>query len=562
MKVKGITYITFKEDPEKAVVYKIIPSVDVIQRSKTGVSTPSTISFTVYKIEGGKQTQLAFDNSGVKMRVRKSNGSWENSINWTTKSYTVDSSTEWMEAQLFVNNSTWLDADLLDSKRVPVVVNGTDGDAAVQYWLETDTPIIHYDTNKVTNTASFVVNCKKKTGSGTATDCAEFSLSVAKYNGATWTTTTYTARNTITITTDKIYTRYRVRAVNGSGVTVCEIFVEAVFDGAIGPAGATGAIYLCRGEWNNLETYIKTAEVVHYVIYEGYAYEPKKASITGGSNPLADVNAGGANWKSLGRHDVIATRVLLANFALIAGGVFWNNKLMSQYGVNNSGATVNNYTAYSEDANGNENGTFHPNILIDFFKGYIKALQGFIGGFNIKDGKFESQQLTSGIANIILNGLTGAASFGGNKTILNANGSGQLGGPNLTFDASGNIVLTGKFESAKNGDRIIIDPSLKSIKMINSNGKAVLDMSFYNDSYSGSSANVTLYNYDSQGNQIGYTQMFGGRVIINKNGDIFDIGIDSNNKLLWLMDPSRLPTSGTYYGQIYRSGNNLCIRTT
>ena len=462
MKVKGITYITFKEDPEKAVVYRIIPSADIVKKSKTGVCTPSSITFSVYKIEGGKQTQLAFDNSGVKMRARKSNGSWENSINWTTKSYSIDNSTEWIEAQLFVNNSTWLDADLLDSKRVPVIIDGTDGDAAVQYWMETDTPIIHYDTNKVTNIASFIVNCKKKIGSGVATDCSEFSFSVSKYNGTSWTTTSYTARNTITITTDKTYTRYRVRAVNGSGVTVCEIIVEAVFDGAIGPAGAKGAIYLCRGEWNNQETYIMNSEIVHYVIYEGYAYEPKKASVTGGSNPLADVQVGGANWKSLGRYDVIATRVLLANFAIIAGGVFWNNKLMSQYGVNNSGATVNNYTAYSEDANGNENGTFHPNILIDFFKGYIKALQGFIGGFNIKNGRFEDQD-----GKLVLDGTNGIVSFGStHKIVFSLEGTGRNNGSvkflvnNVEVGVigfSGSSVLQ-RFE--ENGISTVIEPGM------------------------------------------------------------------------------------------------------
>lgn len=315
MKVKGITHITFKEDPEKAVVYRIIPSADVVRRNKSGISTPSVLTFSVYKIEGGKQTLLAFDNSEVKMRVRKSTGSWENSINWTTKFYTLDSSTEWVEAQLFVNSSTWLDADLLDSKRVPVIADGTDGE-----------------------------------------------------------------------------------------------------DGAQGPAGAAGAIYLCRGEWNSQETYIKTAEVVHYVICEGYAYEPKKASVTGGNNPLADVQAGGTNWKSLGRYDVIATRVLLANFALIAGAVFWNSRLMSQYGTNNSGLAVNNYTDYSEDANGNETGTFHPNVLIDFLKGYLKAVKGKIGNFEIEGNNL--------VANVGSNQLTLNATSG--KITLT---SSQSGGP-------------------------------------------------------------------------------------------------------------------------------------
>jgi len=466
MKVKGVAYISFKEDPEKAVVYRIIPSVDIVKKSKAGVCTPSTITFSVYKVEGGKQTQPAFDNSGVKMRVRKSNGSWENSINWTTKSYTIDSTTEWVDAQLFVNNSTWLDADLLDSKRVPVIIDGTDGsngkdgqngkdgDAAVQYWMETDTPIIHYDTAKVTNTASFNVSCKKKVGSGVTADCNEFRFSLERYNGTSWTAATiYSKRYMITIGTSSTYTRYRLRAIDDSDVTVCEIIIEAVFDGAIGPAGAKGAIYFFRGEWNNLETYIRTDDVIHYVVYNEYAYEPKKASVTGGSNPLADTQAGEVNWHTLGKYDVIATKVLLANFALIAGGVFWNNKLMSQWGVNNSGGAVNNYTAYSEDAAGNENGTFHPNILIDFLKGYIKAT----------DGEFN-----------------GKISIANGKILLNKDGSGQLANGNVVWDANGNITYRGKFETSASGRRVVIDNANANITIYNAVGDEILNITFDN----------------------------------------------------------------------------------
>jgi hypothetical protein len=274
---------------------------------------------------------------------------------------------------------------------------------AVQYWMETTDPVIHYDTNKITNTSSFTVTCKKRIGAGSAENCSEFRLCLEHFDGTQWLSTTYSKRASLSVATDSSYTRYRVKAVDDSGAVVCEINVEAIFDGAIGPAGTHGAIYLCRGEWNNQEPYIKTDDVVHYVIYEGYAYEPKQASVTGGNNPLADVQAGGANWKSLGRYDVIATRVLLANFALIAGAVFWNNKLMSQYGTNNSGATVNDYTNYSEDANGNETGTFHPNILIDFLKGYLKAVKGKIGNFSIEGNNLVaavgSNQLTLNATN-------------------------------------------------------------------------------------------------------------------------------------------------------------------
>ena len=118
---------------------------------------------------------------------------------------------------------------------------------------------------------------------------------------------------------------------------------------------------------------------------------------------------------------------------------------------------------------------------------------------------------------------------------------------------TGEVNITGKFESAKDGNRIVIDPEERVIRMINSNGKIVLDLSFYNVAGNGSSPNMMLYSYDDTGNEKGYTQMFGGRVIVNKNGfDIFDIGVDENNKIAFSLDYSRLPTSTPYYGYIYR----------
>lgn len=150
--------------------------------------------------------------------------------------------------------------------------------------------------------------------------------------------------------------------------------------GDTGQTGATGALYLPRGEWNADDTYTKTLSVIMYVIYEGYCYEVNVASITGGNTPLYDVQNGLGNWKSMGRHDVVATRVLLANFALLAGGVHWNNRLMSQYGVDANGDPSTSFTDYSEDAGGNPDGNFRPNTLIDFLNGRFRSLDATILG--------------------------------------------------------------------------------------------------------------------------------------------------------------------------------------
>jgi hypothetical protein len=150
-----------------------------------------------------------------------------------------------------------------------------------------------------------------------------------------------------------------------------------------------GAIYFPRGEWQSTATYTRTDEVIQFVQFEGYAYEVLKPSVTGGNDPRDDIKVDGGNWKAMGRYDVIATQVLLANFAIIAGAVFWNNRLMSQQGTDNSGNPTSNFVEYNENSAGTETGNFHPNILINFINGRLKAKNAEIeGSVHATAGKF------------------------------------------------------------------------------------------------------------------------------------------------------------------------------
>ncbi|MDR1338828.1 MAG: hypothetical protein LBK58_02055 [Prevotellaceae bacterium] len=150
-----------------------------------------------------------------------------------------------------------------------------------------------------------------------------------------------------------------------------------------------GAIYLPRGEWRTGAVYTRTDSVIEFVIYDGYAYECLKPGVTGGNDPHEDIKVNGGNWKSMGQYDVIATRILLANFAVIAGAVFWNSRLMSQKGTDSSGNPSDTFTNYREDSSGNETGTFHPNVLIDFQNGRLKAKNAEIEGIiRATGGKF------------------------------------------------------------------------------------------------------------------------------------------------------------------------------
>jgi len=63
-----------------------------------------------------------------------------------------------------------------------------------------------------------------------------------------------------------------------------------------------------------------------------------------------------------------------------------------------------------------------------------------IANFQFSNQVLRSQQSSSGgIANIIMNGITGYASFGGGRNVFNPDGSGGLADGNLTWDTSGHL---------------------------------------------------------------------------------------------------------------------------
>lgn len=57
-------------------------------------------------------------------------------------------------------------------------------------------------------------------------------------------------------------------------------------------------------------------------------------------------------------------------------------------------------------------------------------------------------------------------------------GSGWLANQNIIWDALGNLLLSGQFESNKDGNRIIIDPEDRSLKFMNDIGQTLIHMYF------------------------------------------------------------------------------------
>jgi hypothetical protein len=171
-----------------------------------------------------------------------------------------------------------------------------------------------------------------------------------------------------------------------------------------------------------------------------------------------------------------------------------------------------------------------------------------IGGWVIRNERLESQ--------------SGGAFLNG------ADGTIQLGGGNFSVDENGNVSIVGLFESGSDGDRIIISPTDKSLKMYNAGNRLTASLSFITAANNMSISYLTLYMYDSSGNLIGSLNLSPGSISlygIDMNKAAIQMAASSygSNSAILSFDVDKLPSSPTAIqrGMIYRDGTSLRIKT-
>lgn len=84
--------------------------------------------------------------------------------------------------------------------------------------------------------------------------------------------------------------------------------------------------------------------------------------------------------------------------------------------------------------------------------------------------------------------------------IFRMDGSGHLAKGNISWNALGELLTRGKFESNINGNRIIIDPDTRDIKLINTDGKVLGQWIF-----GGDGSQLNLGSIDLDGYLASYT---------------------------------------------------------
>jgi hypothetical protein len=243
------------------------------------------------------------------------------------------------------------------------------------YRYISDTPTMGY--NPLT-TAYWAVIAQKGTDGQNGTDGSYFEYRYAK-NGSVTAPPTLSATtanppgwSTAMPTTGSFeYLWMTVAKKTATGMLLQNWSMAVRISGTTGEKGDKGnsPALVFRGEYDNTKTYYGTSVRVDAVEYNNTYYVAivDKGSFTG----IIPTNTN--YWNPFGAtFDSIATGLLLADMANIAGFIFKDGTLISQYGTVN-GLDSDDY----HDAN------FRPNIIIDGLRGAISLRGGLVDRYTV-----------------------------------------------------------------------------------------------------------------------------------------------------------------------------------
>lgn len=140
-----------------------------------------------------------------------------------------------------------------------------------------------------------------------------------------------------------------------------------------------------------------------------------------------------------------------------------------------------------------------------------------------------------------------------------ANGSGWVANQNISWDELGNLLVRGVFESNKDGNRIIIDPSTRSLKMMY-NDLVMFELDFFvNGNYAGARMKSNLYDLTT-GQLYSSTEMDGGKVSVSKGDNEF-VRFDAYQSKIWIdVDKLSQDRDSAYPKEAYMDGEIMKFR--
>jgi len=322
--------------------------------------------------------------------------------------------------------------------------------------------------------------------------------------------------------------------------------------GAPGATGPTGPALNYRGDWVNTEAYELTTlrrDIVRYKSGNSHVYYAR-AGYTG-STPSGTAITNTNYWQSFGANfESLATGLLFAGKALISGWNFNDNFIWSQHRkcVLNGSDTSNQSTTpilLIGDEALNENLALNPNCA-------MKVSQN--GTITVGEGTSDSNAGITGQGNEPDN-----VRFWAGATYNNRNSS-----PFRVTQDGSMVASNAKIQSNTSGNKIIIDPTTRSIRMLASVGNIELEVCkidfFINGSNSGSTLRLNSYSGSSLRS---YTQITGQYVSICDSSGLEFFRADAINEKIWI-NYHKLPQSrdAAYPREVYMDGETVKVKRT
>lgn len=181
-----------------------------------------------------------------------------------------------------------------------------------------------------------------------------------------------------------------------------------------------------------------------------------------------------------------------------------------------------------------------------YIRGTIMATDGvFSGTIYANEGRF-----------------SGKVSIANGKILLDTDGSGHLADGSISWDKEGNL----SFESNKDGNRIVIDPTERCFKMLDSQDREISRLEFDTGTYQGEEwviPSFTLNRY-SGGRKTAYTTFNGQSMSLygigadNQMAGFFSV--DAINKTMWLNYNELNRLGEPHPHNIYLDGETLKVK--
>lgn len=247
------------------------------------------------------------------------------------------------------------------------------------------------------------------------------------------------------------------KRING----VWQPFSKPVLDGSYGKTGAAGAMVEFRGVFDPTKTYEGYAWKIVAVKHNGFYYKTKTnaGEFVGAKSVPSQPLSEDSYWENFGQSlESIATGLLLAENANIAN--FWfSNQRMESRPTDSIGTNIDAPLAMYLDGRNGE-AMFSNNKVL-----FRPDGSGYLAGGNISWDHL---------------------------------GAGTLAGGNISWNVAGDLTVRGRFESnvLNSNNRIVIDPTDKSIKFLNKSNKEVTILDFYvNPSTGFSEGKIELFRW-------------------------------------------------------------------